>query len=60
MYPGKGCGMSAWPGIAKKVLNQLKLSKDRLLRKLMNAFIPECEETPDSAMPSGNGIDITQ
>lgn len=52
--------MSAWPGIARKVLNQLKLSKDRLLRKLMNAFIPECEETPDSAMPSGNGINITQ
>lgn len=53
MYPTKCDGMSSWPIIAKKTLQLLHQSKDRLLIKMLAAFIPEAEQSTDALMPNG-------
>jgi hypothetical protein len=58
MYSGKGGGLAKWPGIARKVLCLLRHSKDRLLQKLLAAFIPE--ETTDSELSSGKVLFLSR
>jgi hypothetical protein len=53
MNPEKCDGMPSWPGIVKKTLKLLSQSKDRLLIKLLAAYILEEEQSTYSAQSTG-------
>jgi hypothetical protein len=53
MYPDNSDGMLKWAILAKKVLKLLNGNKDRTLRKMLDAMIPEEEQTLGADQPSG-------
>jgi hypothetical protein len=56
MFPNSSDGMLRWAVISKKVLKLLNGNKDRTLRKLMDALMPEEEKTSVADNPSGEYI----
>jgi len=56
MFPDSSDGMLRWAIISKKVLKLLNGNKDRTLRKLLDALIPEEEQTSGAENPSGEYI----
>lgn len=53
MFKENSDGMLNWPMMSKKILKLLSGNKDRTLRKLLEALLPEDELSSMSDNPSG-------
>ena len=53
MFPENSDGMLRWAIISKKILKLLHGNKDRTLRKMLEALIPEEEQSSGADNPSG-------
>jgi hypothetical protein len=56
MFPDNGDGMLRWAMMSKKILKLLDRNKDRTLRKMLDALIPEEEQSSGADNPTSEQI----
>jgi hypothetical protein len=55
-FPDNGDGMLRWAMMSKKILKLLDRNKDRTLRKMLDALIPQEEQSSGADNPTSEQI----